>query len=188
MGVLKGLRNMRADGPRGPLAIRHEVWSPYLQVGEPTVPEEAAPVRLAQFRAWPAPQNHQLNKADKRGEGDGQFGSPRKNHPHRGIDIQGGYGDDIAASDDGVVVRAGNTDPKGYGRNVLIEHANGTQTLYGHLGAIKVKRGDRVKAGQSIGTMGRSGNTPKQGDTHLHFEVREGAGYIDPTGRFGSGR
>jgi len=35
--------------------------------------------------------------------------------------------------------------------------------------------GDAVSAGQKIGTVGRTGNTPKLGDTHLHFEVRIGS-------------
>jgi murein DD-endopeptidase MepM/ murein hydrolase activator NlpD len=62
-----------------------------------------------------------------------------------------------------------------YGNQVVIDHGNGVFTQSAHLGSTSVKPNDTVTAGQEVGTAGRTGNTPKSGDTHLHFEVRIGS-------------
>lgn len=108
---------------------------------------------------------------------------------HSGLDISGGRGlgqVNVIASKSGVVVYptanvqnncpSGNTTSDcggGYGNHVIIQHADGNYTLYGHLyeGSITVKQGDSVEQGQVIGKMGSSGNST---GAHLHFEVREG--------------
>ncbi len=59
----------------------------------------------------------------------------------------------------------------GYGNYVVIQHANGLQTLYGHLSAIQIKAGETVSQGQVIGAMGSSGNST---GSHLHFEILGG--------------
>lgn len=68
---------------------------------------------------------------------------------------------------------------EGYGNYVMIEHDDGTVTLYGHMYAnsITVKAGDTVKQGQVIGKMGSSGNSTGM---HLHFEVRVNSERVDP--------
>lgn len=68
---------------------------------------------------------------------------------------------------------------EGYGNYVMIEHDDGTITLYGHMYAnsITVKAGDTVKQGQVIGKMGSSGNSTGM---HLHFEVRVNNERVDP--------
>lgn len=53
-------------------------------------------------------------------------------------------------------------------------------TKYFHLDEFSVRNGQRVEAGQQIGTMGRTGNTPAQGDTHLHFEMWRDGRQVDP--------
>ena len=67
----------------------------------------------------------------------------------------------------------------GYGNYVMIEHEDGTITLYAHLyeNSIKVKAGDTVKQGQVIAKMGSSGNST---GTHLHFEIRVNGSTVDP--------
>ena len=57
----------------------------------------------------------------------------------------------------------------GYGSYVVIKHANGTQTLYGHLSKVSVTVGQKVSTGTPIGTMG---NTGRSTGPHLHFEIR----------------
>ncbi len=121
---------------------------------------------------WPAPGNYTVNRADKPGEGEGEFGTPRAGgREHKGIDIQGKVGDPIESYGPGKVIFSGQM--QGYGNTVVIQHDNGLQTLYGHLNSRSVEAGATVTENTVIGTMGRSGNTPSQGDTHLHFEVRE---------------
>jgi len=86
---------------------------------------------------------------------------------HSGIDIATSYGDSVRAAADGVVLRAsfGN----GYGREVLIDHGNGIETVYGHLSGFAVTDGEQVKRGQIIGYVGTSGRST---GPHLHYEVR----------------
>ena len=67
----------------------------------------------------------------------------------------------------------------GYGNFVMIQHDDGTTTLYAHMyeNTITVNYGDTVKAGQVIGKMGSSGQSTGM---HLHFEVRVGGQRVDP--------
>jgi len=74
-----------------------------------------------------------------------------------------------------VVSFAGRTG--GYGRMVVLEHGNGWETRYAHLHRIKVDKGDRVRRGRKLGTVGHSG---KADGNHLHYEVRRGGVPIDP--------
>ena len=64
---------------------------------------------------------------------------------------------------------------KGYGNTVVVQQYDGLQTVYAHLKTRSVQEKDDVGPDTQIGTMGRTGNTPKLGDTHLHFEIRENA-------------
>lgn len=101
-------------------------------------------------------------------------GFGRRLHPiyhkyltHDGIDIGSKLGSPIYAAGDGEVIHAGLNG--GYGKCVIISHGNGIKSLYGHLSAIDVKVGDRVKRGQQIAKMGNTGTSTS---AHLHFEVR----------------
>ncbi len=117
------------------------------------------------------------------------------NGNHGAIDISnnlGVGGTNIIAAKDGVVVyptedsqtqyadngSLDNSDGGGYGNYVIIEHSDGTYTLYGHMAqnSITVRAGDNVKQGQVIGKMGHSGRST---GTHLHFEVRVGGNSRD---------
>ena len=60
----------------------------------------------------------------------------------------------------------------GYGSYVVIQHANGVQTLYAHMRATVVSSGQHVMQGQVIGYVGATG---KATGPHLHFEVRGAA-------------
>lgn len=159
------------------------------QLARPEAERTAAPP--AQERAqggpvWPAPGNMQINEADKPREGRGEFGTPRsRGKPHGGIDIEGNVGDPIVAFAGGRVSVAPNNGAAG--NTVRIQHDDGAMTKYFHLDQFMVRHGQRVEAGQQIGTMGRTGNTPAQGDTHLHFELLHDGQRIDPLSVFGSG-
>ncbi len=86
---------------------------------------------------------------------------------HAGIDISSSFGQPVHAAADGVIMTAGLA--SGYGREVLVDHGNGIQTLYGHLSGFAVTVGEQVKRGQIIGYVGTSGRST---GPHLHYEVR----------------
>ncbi len=64
-----------------------------------------------------------------------------------------------------------------YGKYAVIEHEDGTRTLYAHLSKLLVKPGQKVKKGQAVGKMGSTGSS---NGTHLHFEVRVGGRAVNP--------
>ena len=105
-----------------------------------------------------------------------------RNHPilhatrhHNGVDLAAPLGAPVRAVTKGTVVFA---DPyKGYGNLVVIMHSNGVTSHYGHLNEIKVKPGQRIKAGQIIATIGSTGIST---GPHLHFELRHNGKILDP--------
>ena len=86
---------------------------------------------------------------------------------HSGIDFSGPVGLGIYATGDGVVAKV-EKNKSGYGNNIIVDHGYGYKTRYAHLSSIKVKKGEKVKRGQEIGTLG---NTGKSTAPHLHYEV-----------------
>jgi murein DD-endopeptidase MepM/ murein hydrolase activator NlpD len=93
-----------------------------------------------------------------------------------GINIQAPKGAPVRAAENGVVVYSGN-ELKGYGNLVLVRHADQWMTAYAHLDKSLVKKGDKIKRGQSLGTVGSTGqvDTPQ-----LHFEIRRGTDAKNP--------
>ncbi len=85
--------------------------------------------------------------------------------PHRGTDYAAPRGTPVYAAGDGRVIDAGYTRPNG--NYVFIQHGEGFKTHYLHLNKKRVKRGDRVKQGQVIGTVGSTGAAT---GPHLHYE------------------
>ena len=65
----------------------------------------------------------------------------------------------------------------GYGKIVIVDHENGFHTVYAHCDRILVKMGQRVKRGEFIATVGRTGRATTN---HLHFEVRVAGKKRDP--------
>lgn len=100
-------------------------------------------------------------------------------HGYNGVDIGAPTGTGILASAAGTVIIAngGGGWNGGYGNYIVIQHDNGTQTLYSHASKVYVGSGTRVGAGALIGTVGRTG---KATGPHLHFEVR---GAVNPFNR-----
>ncbi len=94
---------------------------------------------------------------------------------HTGLDFRGSSGDPVRATATGKVIRAGWSG--GYGRMIEIHHSNGLTTRYGHLSSIKVRAGQRVKAGQLIGLIGSTGRST---GPHLHYETRVNSQPVDP--------
>jgi len=100
---------------------------------------------------------------------------------HRGVDLGLCHGEDrtIVAAFPGKVKLVRNQGRrKGYGKYVIIDHGNGLTTLYAHLASWKVKVGDELQAGDTVGV---GGNTGRSFGAHLHFEMKYNGVYIDPT-------
>ena len=114
---------------------------------------------------WPVPICHSMSR--------GYFAG------HYAIDICNGpvpvYGHPAVAADGGTVVYAGWY--YGYGNYVRIKHANGLETTYAHLSAIKVAKGQKVSRGQTVGLIGNTGNS---NGPHLHFEVYKNGTRVNP--------
>ena len=87
---------------------------------------------------------------------------------HNGADFAPGYGASVYASMSGRVTHAGYMGA--YGKLVVIRHANGYITRYGHLSRILVRKGKYVSQGQRIGRVGSTGRST---GAHLHFEIRK---------------
>lgn len=99
----------------------------------------------------------------------------RFSRTHQGIDLAAPLGSPVRAVADGVVVFA---DPyQGYGKLVLIKHARGMTSHYGHCDKIRVSPGQHVKAGEIVAYVGSSGMST---GPHLHFEIRFNGRAVDP--------
>ena len=94
---------------------------------------------------------------------------------HAGIDLAAAMGSPVRAVMAGTVQSSGTEG--GYGRAIRLLHADGTVTVYGHMSALLVSRGERVVAGEQIG---REGSTGQSTGPHLHFEVRINGSPINP--------
>ncbi|MFF7337453.1 peptidoglycan DD-metalloendopeptidase family protein [Streptomyces sp. NPDC008163] len=97
---------------------------------------------------------------------------------HTGIDFPVSTGTSVKAITSGTVVTAGWGGA--YGNQVVIKHADGHYSQYGHMSSLSVSAGQTVTAGQQVGLSGSTGNAT---GPHLHFEVRTGPEYgsdIDP--------
>ncbi|MCO5397559.1 M23 family metallopeptidase [Ralstonia soli] len=99
-------------------------------------------------------------------------------HVHSGVDLAAPKGRAVHASADGVVSHIGN-DSRGYGKYVVIRHANGYASYYAHLSKIErgLRNGMRVTRAQRVGAVGSTGTAT---GPHLHFEVKRGDRPIDP--------
>jgi len=99
----------------------------------------------------------------------------RRTEWHKGIDIASWPGAPIVATASGTVKFAGWN--KGYGLTVIIKHAYGFETRYAHLSRIRAYTGKKIKRGDVIGYLGKSGMSTGY---HLHYEVRIGLADVNP--------
>jgi murein DD-endopeptidase MepM/ murein hydrolase activator NlpD len=104
------------------------------------------------------------------------FGAKPKGLKNDGVNIRAERGTPVYAAENGVVAYAGN-ELRGFGNLLLIKHAGGWITAYAHNERLLVKRGQRLKRGQKIATVGSTGNVSSP---QLHFEIRKGKTPRDP--------
>ncbi len=94
---------------------------------------------------------------------------------HKGVDIAAPIGTKVFATADGVVGYSGHRG--NYGKLISINHGLNFMTRYAHLSKRHVKKGDKVKRGDVIGTVGKTGRTT---GAHLHYEVRLNNLHVNP--------
>lgn len=104
------------------------------------------------------------------------FGAIGKGRNNDGINIKAPLGTAVKAGDAGTVAYAGN-ELKGFGNLILIKHNDGWITAYAHNDRLLVKKGQKVRRGEKIATVGVTGgvSTPQ-----LHFEIRAGKKAVNP--------
>lgn len=140
----------------------------YTDVREADLPDEVVLVLCDSLHGWCIPAQGPIMSTYKM----------RRGRKHQGIDIGAGYGSPIYAAFDGIVRAA--LPPRltgGYGNVVVLRHASGLETYYGHLTQFVVAPDDLVTAGELIGYCGSTGRST---GPHLHFETRYMGQAFDP--------
>lgn len=135
---------------------------------KPSVPGSrvsAPPPRTGKGFTWPL-----------KGRVVSNFGAKDGGLRNDGINIRAPKGTPVRAAENGVVAYAGN-EIRGFGNLLLIKHAGGYVTAYAHNDALLVQRGQKVKRGQKISTVGSTGTVAQP---QLHFEIRKGRRPKDP--------
>ena len=149
-----------------------QIWLQSNNVGQ--IPASSG--HSTQYRfIWPEPQ---AQISQPFGPSTFWFEPPYGGYPHfhTGIDLVEPFGTPVYAADDGIVALVGNTS-SGYGNYVVIAHAGGLDTLYGHLSTSLVKVGQAVAQGTVVGLEGSTGNST---GAHLHFELRINQKPVNP--------
>jgi murein DD-endopeptidase MepM/ murein hydrolase activator NlpD len=150
--------------------------------GEPAAPVASAPVKASGAKApKPAPLVVPTGNAPPFGwpvEGRiiSGFGPKAGGRFNDGVNLKASAGAPVRASGDGVVAYAGDAIP-GFGNLLLVKHAGGWVTAYGHNEALLVARGKKVARGEVIARAGATGSVA---EPQVHFELRRGRTPVDP--------
>jgi murein DD-endopeptidase MepM/ murein hydrolase activator NlpD len=161
----------------------------------PTAPQKPAPTATApkladtelaaippQVEPAPAPRGGERFLWPVKGKIISSFGPKKGGLNNDGINIAAPEGVNVVAADNGVVAYAGN-ELRGFGNLLLIRHADGWVTAYAHNEKLLVKRGEKVRRGQAVAQIGRTGSVSAP---QLHFEIRKGTDPVDPLKYLGS--
>jgi murein DD-endopeptidase MepM/ murein hydrolase activator NlpD len=127
-----------------------------------------APPLFGQNFAWPRDATVTAPFGDRR-----SFNGKLQSQ-HFGVDLDGGVGAPVVASNEGVVVMA--RDNYASGNTVLVHHGAGLYTAYFHLSRIDVKDGAHVKQGDALGLVGSTGRVT---GPHLHWGVKADDRWVD---------
>lgn len=105
-----------------------------------------------------------------------RYGPKANGKRNDGVNIAAPRGTSVRASEHGIIAYAGE-ELAGFGKMLLIKHAGGWMTAYAHNGVLLVKKGQKVKRGQTIAKVGSSGQVAR---AQLHFEIRRGNRALNP--------
>lgn len=124
---------------------------------------------------WPVLQeNHRISSP----YGELRVNANGETRRHHGVDIPAPEGTPVLATDTGIVTFSGTQ--RGYGNTIVLSHGSREETLYAHLSERVAEVAARVRRGQIIGRVGKSGNATAP---HLHYEVRRNGCPVDPSCR-----
>ena len=151
--------------PSSSVSTSPTALAPQTNTPTPAAASVPAPAGPAGKFAWPV-----------QGQIVSAFGTKPDGLQNDGINIAASAGTPVKATAAGSVAYAGN-ELRGFGNLILIKHAGGWVSAYAHLDTINVKKGDAVKGGQVIGTVGQTGTVDSP---QLHFELRQGKQAVDP--------
>jgi len=143
--------------------------------GAPPAPVSAEKLGARYLRTFPVAGPHSYSD---------DFGDPRPQGRHEGVDILSPMGTPVVAVADGTILRMSRVESGRGGITIWLRDTDGNVTFYAHLSAIAdgLEEGSPVAVGEQIGAVGNTGDA-RGGPTHLHFEIHPGDGAaIDPFG------
>ncbi|MFZ5586614.1 MAG: peptidoglycan DD-metalloendopeptidase family protein [Thermodesulfobacteriota bacterium] len=147
-------------------SYRNSLWRG--RIPQPQGPDFMLPVSGAEITSGFGPRLHPITGQER---------------DHLGVDLAAPIGTPVKAAAEGVVSQAGPA--ADLGNLVVITHADGATTHYGHLERIAVQPGQKVARGQQVATVGDTGLST---GPHLHFEIRDAAGQArDPLTKLAMG-
>ena len=106
-----------------------------------------------------------------------KFGDMQDGVPNDGINIKANLGTNVKAAADGKVIYTGDKLGEEFGNVILVQHDNDLITSYAHLDKIAKKNGAKVRRGDVLGTVGKTGDVKSP---QLHFEVLKDKKPVDP--------
>jgi len=130
----------------------------------------------AQKELRPPPRSSSRFLWPVRGKIISKFGAKGKGLHNDGLNIAAAAGSPVLAAENGVVAYDGN-ELGGFGNLVLIKHSGNFVTAYAHNAELLVRRGQKVRRGQAIAKVGRTGTVARP---QLHFEIRKGRRPVNP--------
>lgn len=132
--------------------------------------------KIEKIIAKPAPLTSRRFMWPVKGKVISEYGIKNNGKRNDGINISAKLGTSVVATENGIIAYAGN-ELKGLGNLIIIKHDKDYMTIYAHNDTILVKKGDTVKRGDKIATVGKTGRVSIP---QLHFEIRKKTKSLNP--------
>lgn len=161
----KAIAEANGLDPKKPVRAGRKLAIPTLSKAASEAPPAPPPPPKAPALDWP------VDGKLRRG-----FAARPAGNYHDGVDITARKGTEVRAAAAGTVLFAG-TEPKQFGRLVVLDHGNGWTSAYAFLDKITVKEGQKLRLGEQLGRVGSTGQAK---GNELHFELRRNNKAVDP--------